>query len=49
MRATTTKENKIIDEIDLDLVIENSIIPNAPNIARTKLSATLPEIVVFHV
>lgn len=41
------KENKIIDEIDLDLVIETSIIPNAPNIAKTKLSATLPEIVVF--
>lgn len=41
------KENKIIDEIDLDLVVETSIIPNAPNIAKTKLSATLPEIVVF--
>ena len=41
------RERKIIDEIDLDLILENSIMPTAANLARTKLSATLPEIIVF--
>lgn len=41
------KENKIIDEIDVNLVIENSIMPTAAELAQTKLSVALPNIVVF--
>lgn len=39
--------NKIIDEIDVNLIVETCIVSNAANLARTKFNAVLPEISVF--
>lgn len=39
--------NKIIDEIDVELTVENSIMSTATNLAKTKLTGVLPEIAVY--